>query len=301
MHWQQHIASQPLRRLNILNGNPDQIAVTETRQKIRFYDLATGASYPDLEISLNLLDNDTPEERREGLSQLKAPNGSFLPFVDFQSSHLYTSFDGSLRLIHDLGDGLTLEIDDQSIPLDIPREKSVTQVALDRDLGSVAAVTDDHLLYVFQQQTQVNTVFLDAAPILKVFIKMGGSEIVVVYPEKLVLMDTLGKILFSQNIHFAVGSVAMSPSGDWLAIGDADHQLLRLYNHDLVPVRQQHAIDLITTAHRLQLFATMPAPAAPISALDITDGGVLAFAVAGVLCAAPVGMLRELPQPRLLF
>ncbi|MBZ0307401.1 MAG: hypothetical protein K8I82_15140, partial [Anaerolineae bacterium] len=103
------------------------------------------------------------------------------------------------------------------------------------------------------------------------------------------------------NLHYTIGSAAMSPGGNWLVVGDTDHQLIRLYDDALVPVRQQHAVDLITTARKLQLFTSIPAAAAPISALDITDNGILAFGMAGVLCVTRIEKLTELPQPRPLF
>lgn len=298
LHWQLYITSQPLRRIFILPGKPAQLAVSETRQKIRFYDLKNGAHYQDLMVDFDIAGKNTPEAYREGLNQLKAPNGVFLPVVDFPTSHLYTTLDGSLRLIQETG--LTLEIDDQRLPLDIPSQKTVAAVDLDRDLGTIAAVTDDAALYVYQQQTRVSQIHLDDTP-TRIFIKAGGNELVLIYPEKIYLVDTAGTILRQCDLHYTIGSAAMSPGGRWLAVGDADYQLIRLYNHDLIPVRQQHAVDLITTARKLQLFTSIPAAAAPISALDITDNGILAFGMAGVLCVAKVEHLTELPQPRSLF
>lgn len=299
MHWQLHIASQPFRSIFILPGKPAQLAVSETRQKIRFYDLISGAHYLDLELDLKLLDHDSPEERREALNQLKAPNGMFLPVVEFQDRRVHTTMDGSLRLIQDAG--LILEIDDQTLPLDISPEQTVVAVDFDRDLGTIAALTDDHVLYVYQQQTRINTILLEDDLPVRIFIKAGGNEIVLVYPEKLCLLDMKGRIICQRDLHYTIGPVVLSPAGNWLAVADADYQLIRLYNQELVPVRQQHAVDLITTARQLQLFTNIPAPAAPISALDITDSGVIAFGMAGVLCVAQVEMLTELPQTRPLL
>jgi len=84
-------------------------------------------------------------------------------------------------------------------------------------------------------------------------------------------------------------------------ISDADHQLLRLYNRDLIPIRQQHAVDLLSQAQQVQLFVNTPAPEAPLSTLDIINEGIFSFAMAGVLCTAHIQLMTELPQPRLLL
>jgi hypothetical protein len=263
--------------------------------------LDTGAHYGDLDIDPDLLDNDIPEERRQSLEALKAPNGEYLPFVELNASHLYVSNDGKLRLIHDLNAGLTLEIDDQSIPLDTGKKQIVTQAALDRDLGSIVAVTTECVLYLFQQQTLVSTIPIPGETVLQVFVTVGGGQIVVVDAVSIKQIDATGKILRQQDVHYTLGPTAMSPDGNWFLAGDADHQLIRLYNHDLIPVRQRHAIDLLSDAHQLQLFADRPEGAAPLVSLDITSDGTLAFAMAGVICTAHIDLMTELPQPRLLL
>src|SRR5687768_14792448 len=99
MNWRLHLASHALRNIAILPGDPAQVAVSDTRRRIRFYDLDSGGHYGDLEINLDLLDMDAGEERRAELANLKAPNGKILPFVEFSGSHLYNSSDGDLHLI----------------------------------------------------------------------------------------------------------------------------------------------------------------------------------------------------------
>ncbi|HLA44022.1 MAG TPA: hypothetical protein VJZ27_11335, partial [Aggregatilineales bacterium] len=180
MYWRLQLADYPIRRLHILPGTPGQLAASDSRQRVRFYQLDSGAYYNDLEIDLDLLDNDIPEERRQGLDSLKAPNGAYLPFVEFNSSHLYISEDGGLRLIHDLNAGITLEIDDQIIPLEIGRNASVELVALDRELGTIAAFTSDHELLIFQQQIQVASILMEDTNPIYVFVKAGGDQILLI-------------------------------------------------------------------------------------------------------------------------
>lgn len=302
MYWRLHLASHLIRSTFILPDDQDQLAVSDSLQKVRFYDLASGAHYGDLMIDPDLLDNDIPEERRELLEGLKAPNGAYLPCVDFGTSHLYVSEDGKLRLIHDLNAGLTLEIDDQSIPLDVGHKRSVLLTALDRELGTIAALADDHYLHLFQQQIRINSLPLDTkARIRRLFVITGGSRVLVAEETCLKLLDTTGKVQRSQELHYTLGPVAMSPDGSWLMVGDADHQLLRLYNRDLILVRQQHAVDLLSRAKQVQLFVDTPAEAAPLVTLDITNDGLFCFAMAGIVCVAHIELMTELPQPRLLL
>jgi hypothetical protein len=299
VYWRLHLASQPIRQIHILAGASAQVAASDTRRRVRFYDLETGAHFSDLEIDPDVLDNDVVEERREGLLALRAPNNAFLPFVELNSSHLYVSEDGKLRLIHDLDAGLTLEIDDNTIPLEI--DGSVVMAHLDRELGTVAGLTEDNKLHIFQQQTRVSEVDLEDAQIQRFFVLSGGSQVLIVEQERLRLIESGGKTVRSQGIHYTVGQAALSPDANWLMVSDADHQLLRLYNRDLIPIRQQHAIDLLSQAQQVQLFVNTPPPEAPLASMDITNEGIFSFAIAGIICTAHVDLMTELPQPRLLL
>jgi len=302
LYWRLHLASFPIRNLHILEGSPAQLAVRDTRHKIRFYDLNTGGHYGDLEIDLDLLDNDIPEERREGLAALAAPNGARLPFVDFNTSRLYVSLDGDLRVIHDLNAGLTLEVGEEIIPLEMRGSRTAVRLAaLDRELGTIAALTEDNVLHIFQQQMHINRIEMGNAQILRIFAPAGGGHILIVESDQLKLIDMTGKVQRSHELHYVQGVAALSQDGSHLVIADADHQLMRLYNRDLIPIRQQHAIDLLSEAAALQLFEETPSLEAPLVAVDVTNTGVLAFGMAGVLCVSHVDAMTELPQPRLLL
>lgn len=301
MYWQIHLASHPLRSLHILSSHPALLAVRVSRETVYFYDLETGVYYSDLTIDLDVLDQDIIENRRAGLEALRAPNGDYLPYLELNASDLYISDDGQLRLIHDINAGLTLESGLQSTPLEIRDNKPVARVSLDRDLGTIAALTDDNALIIFQQQTPMTALSLEDSAITNLFMTAGGEHVILVEPTRLRRLDTGGKLIRAVEIHYTLGPVALSPDGDWLLAADADHQLLRLYNRDLILVRQQHGVDLISRAQPVQLFVDEPAPAAPLAALDIADNGVFSFALAGLLCTAHIDMMAELPQPRLLL
>ncbi len=301
MYWQLHLASRPIRRLSLLMRDPAQVAINDTRDRIRFYDLDSGAHYNDLEIDLDMLDNDIPEERRQSLAALKARNGGYLPFVELNASYLHLSLDGQLRLIHDVNAGITLEADGESYSLDVGAQATVLQAALDREFGSIAALTDAHKLHIFQQQTRMNIIEPSIERLQHLFITDGGSKIIMIGANKLMSLDIYGKPIRSHDIHYNVGVAALSPNGNWLLVGDADHQLIRLYNKDLIPVRQQHAVDLLSQARPLQLFIETPSTEAPLAALDIANDGTLGFALAGVIGTAHIDLMTELPQQRLLL
>ncbi|HLA44134.1 MAG TPA: hypothetical protein VJZ27_11895, partial [Aggregatilineales bacterium] len=59
--------------------------------------------------------------------------------------------------------------------------------------------------------------------------------------------------------------------------------------------------DLLTSARQVQLFVDTPDETAPLVAVDITNDGLLAFSMSGVLCTAHIEGMTELPQPRLLL
>jgi len=301
MSWQLHLTASTIRHVHLVNGTPDQVAVSDTRQRIQFYDRVSGAHYDDLNINPDLLDTDVPEERRLGLEDLKAPNGVYLPFVEFNSSHLYVSEDGKLRIIHDHDAGITLEIGMEIFLLDMVGGKTVKLVALDRTLGAIAALNEDNLLHIFQQQNLSAKIPLEDSDVLQIFIKMGGSELIIIEPNKLRLLNSVGKLIREKDVHYIIGPCALSPDGQYLLVADAEHQVLRLYNRDLIPIRQQHAIDLVTRANQLQLFADAPADAAPLVSMSIDNAGNLAFAMAGVVCISHIEDMTELPQPRLLL
>lgn len=302
MYWQLQIATQPIRSLHILGESPTQVAVNHTWGQYRFYDLETGADYGTLDIDMDVLDNDVPEERRENLEALKAPNQAYLPFVDLKDSQLHVSLDGNLRLIHDVNAGLTLELGDQVFSLDVPIESPVLLANLDRDLGTIVALTSDQQLYIFQQQSKVNVLKIeDEAPVGHIFVATGGGSIAYLTDRAIKLLDSAGSLVRKQDLYFNISCAAQSPDANWLLVGDSDHQLLRLYNRDLVLVRQQHAVDLISMARPVQLFVNSPANTAPLSEIDIRDDGTIVLAMAGLIATSHIDQMNELPQPRLLL
>jgi hypothetical protein len=296
MAWQLQLEGQHIHRLEILLGPPPQVAVIDTRYRVRFYDLLNGAFYDDLHLDGDLLDQDSPESRLAALEALTAPNGQALPMVHLNGCHLYTSQNGHLHLIHDLNAGLTLD----DLPLEMGSDLTVRLVDWDRNLGTIAALTSNNHLYFFRQHMLMTLLELEAE-VLNLFVTASGSQVILVQRDRLCVLDTTGKLLRQQEIYYRVGPSALSPDGNFLLLGDADHQVLRLYNRDLIPTRQQHAVDLLSRARQLQLFSEELSSNMPFQALAMANNGQLCFAMANVLCASHIKAMGELPQPRLLL
>lgn len=297
MAWQLQVEGQYIQRIDILQGDPSQIALLDKRYKVHFFDLNNGAFYNELAIDADILDSDVPELRAAGLEALMAPNGCPLPMVYLNGSHLYTSEDGKLHLIHDLNGGLTLD----DMPLEIADDPVVQLVDWDRELGTIAALTKTQQLYLFQQNILMNQLDLSGLEIVNLFVTGEGSRVLLVQSDRLKLLDTSGKMMREQEFYYSVGPSALSPDGNLLLLGDSDHQVLRLYNRDLIPIRQQHAVDLLSRARQLQLFSEELSSNMPFHALAITNTGQLCFAVANAFCASHIKAMGELPQPRLLL
>ena len=91
---------------------------------------------------------------------------------------------------------------------------------------------------------------------------------------------------------------ACSARGQRLVCCDQDANVIRVYNAaDLTPLYQRHAADLIARANQVQLIAD-PAPSlVALNQLAVDDDGLVAFALAGVVCATDVTEFLALPRP----
>lgn len=293
-YWRIQVAAFALRRIHILSHtNQTQIAVCDLRERVRCYGFNDGALYSDVALELDILDHDLPSARQAGLERLKADNGVYFPFVELNGSHLYTSDDGSQRLIHDLNAGLTLEDGRGSYPLDLGDQKVVVKAGLDRAGGRGAAVTPNSRLHLFQGTQPVRSILLDA-PVEALY--MAGDTLIVIEAEHIKRFDQHGTLFYKQPLHYRSGPTALSPNGKWLLVADMEYQLLRLYNANLELIRQQHAVDLMNRARPLQMFITEPSFLTPIAALDINNEGQISFAMGGILCTAHIEMMTRLPR-----
>jgi len=78
--------------------------------------------------------------------------------------------------------------------------------------------------------------------------------------------------------------------------------VIRAYSgSDLTPTHQRHAIDLLADATQIQLLADLPPAQVAVSALTVTSKGVIAFALAGVICISDMSHMTALPRPQKLL
>lgn len=301
MNWRLRLSEHPVKSLQIIPGDPALVAVWTVADRVQCFDLSTGASYDPLPIVPPrdlFLDG---EAWRSFLETLRAPNGAYLPVVDLGYMVIYTSYDGRLRVYWGRGDRLVLDVDGRHTLLPQPGGVPLAAVALDRELGTVAALSTDAVLHFYQQ-----CVFVGAYPV----VFGGGSPPVVLLPDAadvaflvdetgLQAIDMMGRVVHNQHLPLHGGMVGCSPDGDRLVV--AEQGTLRVYNSELRLIRQGNAYDLVTRATPLQLFDELPSSDSGVQGTAIADDGTLIITLDGIVCRTQISEFSPLPQPRTLF
>ena len=93
-----------------------------------------------------------------------------------------------------------------------------------------------------------------------------------------------------------MGPIACSPDGKNLALADADIGVIRVYDENLQPTHQRFAADMLADARRVQLMGGNGGSSSMLSALALNNRGVLAFAVAGIVCVSSMSRMAVLPR-----
>ncbi|GAB4575122.1 MAG: hypothetical protein Kow0077_25110 [Anaerolineae bacterium] len=282
------------------------VALWDAQHKVHYFNLfdATPSGERKFDVQQSIRDLDG-EFWREFVSGLQAPNDAYLPTVLIAGLTLYQSRDGRLRLYHFHDGSLIMEVDSRHVGLNQEQSPRILIAGLDRALGLCAAIDEHGLLHLFQQHIPVGTYELglklgvDAR--LNLHLPDGLGRLLVSDGEHVMLVDSAGRVVHSLHAHFAVGPVAISPEGQYILLGDIDDNVVRVYDSELRPTHQKHAIDLIATARQVQLIASLPGRKAGLSALDISDRGTIVFALGGVVCVTELKALDVLPQPRPLL
>jgi hypothetical protein len=230
--------------------------------------LEDGTEQATLELDIELLDNDSEEQREAGLLGLKAPNGAYLPLVTLGKTQLYLSGDGQTRLIHDLNASLALEkalpgSQTASYPLDLGKKGRPRAVAWEPNRGLIAALSKAGVLHIFEQEKALRQGRCAYAPPLKLFVMAGGEQLLLLNAQGLHLLDLDGQLIQHRALHYEAGAIAISPDGAHILMGDNDSQVLRLYDRELQLLRQRHAMDFLLEARQLQLFVPLCADFGP--------------------------------------
>ena len=69
-----------------------------------------------------------------------------------------------------------------------------------------------------------------------------------------------------------------------------------MYDSDLVPLHQRHAVDLMARATQVQLIADPPPSRITLHTLAVDNNGTIAFALAGVVCVSDVTQMLTLTR-----
>lgn len=303
--WWLKLADHPIRAVQLLDGDTVQVAAWLSEERVHFYAAHTGALYESRVVKLPLSVDFGEEQWQTFLELLRAPNRAFLPTFDADRTRIYTSYDGRLRLYALQDIGLMLDMDRHQIVLGLNGTAELIALGMDREFGSLAVLTDDGRLHIFQQQVYVGAVgieneWADELP-FGLFLPDSAGAIVLVGETQIQVMDMAGQMLYRYRPPAAIGRAACSPDGERIVTGDRDQAILRVYDAALIPLRQHNALDLLARATPVQLLSTFPSEDARLDALAVSDDDTLIFALHGTLCQVYLGELNELPQPRILL
>jgi hypothetical protein len=303
--WWLKLADQPIRAVQLLAGDPVQVAAWLSSERVHFYAAHTGAFYESRRVTVPV-----PVDVREGRWQrfvdfMRAPNGARLPVYDVDHTQIHTSYDGRLRLYALQDAGLMLDVDRRLIALALAGEANVISLGLDREFGSIAALTDDGRLHIYQQQVYVGAFgieneWADELP-FGVFLPDSAGVVVLVGETQIQIWDMAGRALHRLAAPAPIGAAACSPDGERIVTGDRDQAVIRVYNGQLVPLRQGSAPDVLDRAVPVQLLAALPPNSARLDALAVMDDDLLVFALDGTLCQTSLREFDRLPQPRTLL
>jgi len=305
MSWRLHLTNLAIRQIDIVTGKPTLLAVWTGRERVAFFDLDTGASVGETSLRAPVGEPRQSMKWQEFVAGLTAPNGAYLPLVRAGGTTIYTTEDGRMRLYAPGDGGLFLETDGKEVPLDTGGAALVA-LGLDRFLGLIAALDEQHRLALYQQHIRVGVfdtgldMLDDTLP--SVAVSNGGGAIFVSNGQAVLLLDSGGRVKHRLTAHYPIGRLACSANGKVLITSDPDTGVIRAYNGaDFTPTHQRHAIDLLQDATQIQLIADLPAASAGVGALAVDNQGALAFALSGVVCVTHLNHLAVLPRPQPLL
>lgn len=300
MSWQLDLTDSPIHALQIIEGEPRQLAAWLSATCVQFFAVENGAYYGELNLeppgsSFDLRSN----AWQQFTGTLHTPHGAYLPSVTVADVTLLTSYDGRLRLYCDAQSQLILESDGQ--PGKLPRQDDLSvliAVALDRDMGTVATLSAAGKLHLYQQQVYIGQFALEhgiEAEACALFAPDAGGEVIVVGDMSVQIVDLSGEVRFRIVIPTPIQQAACTPTGNLLVLGERTSTLLHIYDSTLNLLFQGRASRLLEQAPSVQLLPRNSEHSLPLEALAIDDDGVLAFALGGVICCSHVDSLPALP------
>jgi WD40 repeat protein len=304
MTWRLHLSNQAIQYINILPGKPSLLAVWTQRTRVFYFDLESGAPMGERAFKDGKFENRQDEKWREFVASLTAPNKAYLPVIRTPQAEIFTSEDGRTRLYDTGKSGLYLEANDKESKLETKNEAPLVAVGMDRFLGLIAALDEKASIHIFQQQVPVGIfetgLYLDDDVRPQIAISHGGGSIFVTDGQQVALIDPNGQARKRIESHYRIGKLDCSPNGQHLITADTETNVIRVYNGtELTATHQRHAVDLMAEADQLQLIADFPPATVALNGLTINNKGVLAFALAGVVCASDITCMDALPHKTL--
>jgi hypothetical protein len=298
--WRLHLSDQTVRRLDILPGKPSVLAAWTGPRRVFFFDLSHATRLGERAYDGILPSARTGEPWQTFVNGFRAPNDAALPMVRAAGLTLYTSTDGATRLLHDDETGdLLLNTGDQHVRLHRDASVSFVTVAYDRGTGLIAALDEGGRLHTYKRDLRLAIVDLKLAvedwrPML--VLPQTGNTIICGNGESVVVTDPSGQLRKRLPLHYRLGPMTCSPDGKNLALTDADIGVIRIYDGDLQPTHQRFAADLLADARRVQLIGGTGGASSMLTALALNNRGVLAFAVAGIVCVSSMNRMSVLPR-----
>jgi hypothetical protein len=303
MGWRLDLSDQAVRAVELVEGEPPQLAVWTPSHEVRFYDIQDGTVLDALDVFWPNATNFGSEAWRAFLERLRAPNGMYLPVVDVGGVTVHTSNDGRLRLYEDSEHRLMLDVDGQRTILQHPGEAAAVAVALDRELGTLGVLAQDGLFHLYQQHVHMGTmpVALDLDEKPTVFVPDMASIVWLVDRHHVLGVDNAGQVAHHLDLAEAgIRAAACSADGLHIAITDQSG-MIRLYDAQLRLQRQQDVHSLLEATRPLQP-RSLPTDSGWVAdSISISNAGHLAFVAGGILCVTAWDQMRLVPQARRLI
>lgn len=304
MAWRLDLADHPIQAVYFLAGDPLLLAVWLSLSEVQFYDVENGTYYATAQLALPTLRDLTGGAWHEYVSTLIAPNGAYQSRLDTGDMEIITSYDGHLRLCWERHVRLVLDMDGERVVLRSPHQEPFVAVALDRDLGTVAALDAAHTLHFFQQHVYVGhypIINFEISGMPALFVPDVSGRAVLVHEMGMIVIDQVGQVQAAMTTAAPIDRVACSPGGNFIVAADRDGPVLRVYDSRLQALYQGSAYDVFDATHALQLLPRVLLPANRITGLAVTDEGDLAFSLAGSVCCSTLDVLPAVPRQRSLF
>ena len=297
--WRLYLTDQTVRRLDILPGKPSVLAAWTGVRRVFFFDLKNGNRLGERAYDGILPPERAGEAWQTYVGGFHAPNEAPLPHVRLDGLTLYNGGDGAVRLLHDDSGDLVLDMGAQHVRLHRDEDTRFVAVAYDRGSGLTAAIDEGGRLHTYKHDVRLAIVDLGLAvedwrPSLA--LPVSGNTVICSNGETVFVTDARGNLRQRLDLHYRLGSLACSPNGKYLALGDVDVGVIRVYDAHLQATHQRFAADLLADARRVQLIGGTSGSGAMLSALALNNRGALAFALAGMVCVSNLGRMTLIPR-----